>query len=70
MHKYNGEPFERVITDITEPFPDTEKRNQHLLIAMDYTTWKEVNIIPNKQALTVMDTLMTDCSCHFRVQES
>lgn len=39
MHQYNvSAPFERVTINITEPFLETWRGNQYLLIARDYYT--------------------------------
>jgi hypothetical protein len=55
MHQYNVRtPFKRITTDIIGLYPESEKRNQYLLTAMDYfTKWVEVYIIPNQEASTV-----------------
>jgi hypothetical protein len=69
MHQYNvGAPFERVAIDIAGPFPWSDRRNRYLLIAMDYfTKWPEVYPIPDQEASTVADALMTDFFCRFGV---
>jgi len=39
MHQYNvGAPFEKIAMDIAGPFPESNKGNRYLLIAMDYFT--------------------------------
>jgi hypothetical protein len=62
MHQYNvGAPFERVAMDIAGPFPQRDRGNRYLLIAMDYfTKWPEVYPISNQEASTVADTLVTN----------
>jgi transposase InsO family protein len=69
MHKYNvGAPFESVAIDIDGPFPKSNKGNRYLLFAMDYfTKWPEVYAIPNQEASTVADTLVTNFFCRFGV---
>jgi hypothetical protein len=68
MHQYNvGAPFERIAIDIAGPFPESDRGNRYLLIAMDYfTKWPEVYAIPNQEASTVADTLVTNF-CRFGV---
>jgi hypothetical protein len=55
MHQYNiGAPFERVAIDIAGPFPESNKGNRYLLVAMDYfTKWPEVYITPKHEASAV-----------------
>jgi transposase InsO family protein len=69
MHQYNvGAPFERVAIDIAGPFPQSDRGNRYLLIAIDYfTKWPEVYPIPNQEALTVADALVTNIFCRFGV---
>jgi hypothetical protein len=38
MHQYVGEPTERNGIDIAGPFPDSDRGNRYLLIAMDEFT--------------------------------
>jgi hypothetical protein len=69
MHQYNvGPPFERIVIDITGPFPERDRGNRYFLVAMDYfTKWPEVNAIPNQEATTVADVLVTNVFCRFGV---
>ena len=69
MHQYNvGAPFERIAIDIAGPFPESDRGNRYLLVAMDYfTKWPEVYAIPNQEASTVADTLVTHFFCRFGV---
>jgi hypothetical protein len=69
MQQYNVRaPLERTIVDIAGPFPESKSGNQHLLIAMDYfTKWPEVSAIPNQEAMTVVDALVTNFFCPLRV---
>jgi len=67
MHQYNvGTPFERIAIDIAGPFQESDKGNRYFLIAMDYfTKWPEVYAIPNQEASTVADALVTNFLCRF-----
>jgi hypothetical protein len=69
MHQYNvGTPFERIAIDVAEPFPWRDQGNRYLLIAMDYfTKWPEVCPIPNQEASTTAETLVTNFFCCFGV---
>jgi hypothetical protein len=61
MHQYNvGAPFERIAIGIAGSFPESDNGNRYLLIAMDYfKKWPEVCAIPNQEASTVADALVT-----------
>jgi transposase InsO family protein len=61
MHQYNfGAPFERIAIDIAGLFPESDKGNRYLLIAMDYfTKWSEAYAIPTQDASRVADALVT-----------
>jgi hypothetical protein len=65
MHQYNvGAPLERRAIDIAGPFPQSDRGNRYLLIAVDYfTKWPEVHPIPNQEASTVADALVTNFFC-------
>jgi hypothetical protein len=67
MHQHNvGVPFERITMDIAGPFPQSHRRNRYLLTAMDYFTKRpEVYPIPNQEALTVAEALVTNFFCRF-----
>jgi hypothetical protein len=69
MHQYNvGAPFERIAIDIAGPFPESDRGNRYLLVAMDYfTKWPEVYAIPNQEASTVADALVSNFFCRFGV---
>jgi transposase InsO family protein len=69
MHHYNvGAPFERIAVDIAGPFPESDRGNRYLLVAMDYfTKWLEVYAIPNQEASTVADALVSNFYCRFGV---
>jgi hypothetical protein len=60
--------FERTAIDNTGPFPNSNSRNSYALTAMDYfTKWPVVYAIPNQEASTVTDVLVTNFFCHFGV---
>jgi hypothetical protein len=61
MHQYNvGALFESIAIDVAGPFPLRNQRNRYLLIAMDYfTKWPEAYAIPNKEASTIAEALVT-----------
>jgi hypothetical protein len=61
MHQYNvGTPFERIAIDVPGPFPRSYQGNLCLLIAMDYfTKWPEAYAIPNQEASTAAEVLVT-----------
>jgi hypothetical protein len=69
MHQYNlGTPFERIAIDVAGPFARSDQGNRYLLIAMDYfTKWPEVYPIPNQEASTVAENLVTNFFCRFGV---
>jgi hypothetical protein len=68
MHQYVGAPFERIAIDITGPFPESDRGNRYLLIAMDYfTKWPEVYAIPNQEASTVANALVSNFFCRYGV---
>jgi hypothetical protein len=61
-------PFERIAINVAGPFPWSNQGNQYLLIAMDYfTKWLEAYTIPNQEASTVTEVLVTNFFCLFRV---
>jgi hypothetical protein len=69
MHQYNvGAPFERIAIEVAGPFPRSVQGNRYLLIAMEYfTKWPEVYAIPDQEASTVADVLVTDFFCRFGI---
>jgi hypothetical protein len=69
MHQYNvGATFERIAINAAQPFPQSNQGNWYLLIAMNYCMkWPEANAIPNQEASTVTEALVTNFFCHFRV---
>lgn len=69
MKQYNvGSPFERIAIDIAGPFPESNKGNKYILVAMDYfTKWPEVFALPNQEATTVAETLVDNVFSRFGV---
>ncbi|PNF28819.1 hypothetical protein B7P43_G04432 [Cryptotermes secundus] len=68
MHQYVGAPFERVATDIAEPFSRSDQGNRYLLITMDYfTKWPEVYAILNQEASTIAEVLVANFFCRFGI---
>jgi hypothetical protein len=69
MHQYNVEaPFERIYIDVAAPYPGRDQENLDLLIAMDYfTKWPEAYAIPNQEASTVEEALVTNFFCRLGV---
>jgi hypothetical protein len=69
MRQYNvGAPFERIAIDVAGPFPRSDQGNRYLLIAMDYfTKWPEVYAVPNQEATTITEALVTNFSCVFGI---
>jgi hypothetical protein len=69
MHQYNiGAPFKRIAISVTGNFAGSDQNNRYLLIIMNYfTKWLEAYTIPNLEALTVAEALVTNFFCHFRV---
>jgi hypothetical protein len=59
--------FEGIAIDVAGPFPQSDQGNQHLLIAVDHFIKKpEAYAIPNQEALTVEEALVTNLFCHIR----
>jgi hypothetical protein len=69
MHQDNVDaPFESIGIDVAGPFPRSDQGNHYLLTAMDYfTKWPEVYAIPDQEASTVADALVTNFFCCFRI---
>jgi len=66
MQYISGSPWERVAVDITGPFPRTEFGNKYLMVAIDYfLKWPEVVPLPNQEAVTVAEALITNVIATF-----
>lgn len=60
--------MERVAIDVLGPLPKTGSGNQYILIAQDYfTKWPEAFAIPDQQAETVAEILVTQFFTRFGV---
>ncbi|XP_014672425.1 PREDICTED: dihydropyrimidine dehydrogenase [NADP(+)]-like [Priapulus caudatus] len=63
-----GAPFERVAIDIMGPLEETEKGNKVIMVVCDYfTKWMECFALPNQEAYTVADVLVTEYICRYGV---
>jgi transposase InsO family protein len=59
--------FERIAIHVAVPFPRSGQGNRYILIAMDYfTKWPEVYAVPNQEATTIGEALVTDF-CRFGI---
>jgi len=69
LQLYNvGEPMERVAIDVLGPLPETDQGNKYILIAMDYfSKWPEAYALPNQEAVTVADVLVSQFFSRFGV---
>ena len=69
LQLYNvGEPMERVAIDVLGPLPETESGNKYILIAMDYfSKWPEAYALPNQEAVTVANVLVSQFFSRFGV---
>jgi len=69
MKQYNvGLPFERLAIDVAGPFPETNRGNKYILVAIDYfSKWPEMFAISNQEASTVADILVKNVFSRFGV---
>jgi len=60
VHQYNVKaPFERIAIEITANFPESDREQRYLLIAIDYfRKWPDVYVIPNQETSTVADAMI------------
>lgn len=69
MTQYKAEnQFERIVPEISEPYPESDLGNRYILVAMDYfKKWVKTYAIPNQEALAVADVIVKDSLCRFGV---
>ena len=61
-------PMERIAIDILGPLPKTVSGNEYIMVISDYfTKWIECYALPDQQAYTVADTLVTKFFTRFGV---
>ena len=61
-------PMERIVIDILGPLPKTVSGNEYIIIISDYfTKWIECYALPDQQAYTVADALVTKFFTRFGV---
>ena len=59
-----GAPMERLAVDILGPLPLTPPGNRYVLVVTDYfTKWTESYAIPNQEAATVAENLVSEFVC-------
>ena len=59
-------PMECIAIDIMGPLPETDYKNQYIMVVGDYfSKWKEAYAIPDHTAQTVADKLTTEFICRF-----
>ena len=62
--------MQTIAVDILGPFPDSPSGNRYILAAMDYfTRWVEAYAIPNQEAATVADKLVSNFFLRFSPPE-
>lgn len=70
MMKQNnvGPPFERIAIDVAGPFSTTSNNNKYIPVAMGYfNKWPEAYGTPNQEAYTVVQVLVENLICRFRM---
>ena len=61
-----GCPMERVALDIIGPLPTSHKGNKYVLVVADcFTRWTEAYALPNQEAVTIAEKLVTEFVCRF-----
>ncbi len=66
-----GNPMERVALDILGPLPSTVRGNKYIVVIADYfTRWTEAFALPNQEAATVAETLVSQWICRFGAPDS
>lgn len=59
-------PLDCIAIDIMGPLPVTEHGNQYIMVVSDYfSKWTEAYALPNHQAQTVADKLVSEFICRF-----
>ena len=60
--------MERVAIDILGPLPETSRKNKLILVVSNFfTKWTESYPIPNQEATTVAEKLVSELICRFGV---
>jgi hypothetical protein len=60
--------MQTIVTYVAGPFPRRDQGSRYLLIAKYYfTKWPEAYAIPNQEASTVVEALVTNFFCPFGV---
>ena len=60
--------MERIAIDILGPLPETQQKNKFILVVSEYfTKWTESYPIPNQEATTVAEKLVSEFICRFGV---
>ena len=63
-----GAPMEQMAIDIPGPLLETPRKNKFILVVSDYfTKWIESYPMPNQEASTVAEKLVSEFICHFGV---
>lgn len=61
-----GAPMERIAVDLMGPMNETERFNRYILVVQDYfTKWVEAYPLPNDQAVTVAEVIVTEWVCRY-----
>ncbi|KAL0150005.1 hypothetical protein M9458_054664, partial [Cirrhinus mrigala] len=59
-----GAPMERIAVDLMGPMNETERFNRYILMVQDYfTKWVETYPLPNDQAVTVAEIIVSEWVC-------
>ena len=61
----SGNPMDRIAIDFVGPLPKTEKGNEVILVVDYFTKWVECYALPDQQAETTADVLVTQFFCRF-----
>ena len=60
--------MERIAIDILGPLPEIPRKNKFILVISDYfTKWTEMYPVPNQEATTVAEKLVSEFICRFGV---